>query len=578
MALTTMVYPSGRRVSFGYDAAGRITSATGLKEGATTNYVSNASYAPHGAFSSLQIGGVRTEQWCYNSRMQPVAMRVGASVSTNCAWTTGDLLRLGYAYGSANNGNVQSQSVTRPSYSVTQSYTYDALNRLASFTEGSGWSRSHSYNRWGNLWVSATSGFALSSFTPVAESNYNAQNRILMQAAGYDVAGNLNAIGGYTFTYDRENRMTSSTINGSTTVYGYDGEGRRVKKGSAVYVYDAFGNLAAEYGGASTESGPKYLVQDHLGSTRLEMTAAGAEARCFDYEPFGEQLLAGVNGRPGCYGSSIGSGILFTGKERDAETVSSAMQGLDYFGARYYSGAQGRFTSPDAPFADQHPIDPQSWNLYAYVRNNPLRYVDPTGNAIELLGDEEQRKKELALLRASVGNKQAASRLYFNEVKQGDATRYFVGIQGNVGDFKKLSETAHDLADLVGHKNVVEFGLTSQNLTKFGGAVTYEKGEAGNQNIRVLVNPDQMDITNRNLNPNTILGASRWEGQNVRPRWNVNDFSTGVATWHEFGHAWGFINGRPGSQTNAEALQWENRMRQQVYGPLGPRNARRIRH
>jgi hypothetical protein len=52
---------------------------------------------------------------------------------------------------------------------------------------------------------------------------------------------------------------------------------------------------------------------------------------------------------------------------------------LDYFLARYYSSAQGRFTSPDAPFADQYVGDPQSWNLFAYVRNNPLRFIDPTG-------------------------------------------------------------------------------------------------------------------------------------------------------------------------------------------------------
>jgi RHS repeat-associated protein len=63
-----------------------------------------------------------------------------------------------------------------------------------------------------------------------------------------------------------------------------------------------------------------------------------------------------------------------TGKERDAET------GLDYFGARYMSAAQGRFTSPDAPLLDQDPQYPQSWNLYAYVRNNPLIFTDPTGN------------------------------------------------------------------------------------------------------------------------------------------------------------------------------------------------------
>ncbi|MCE3006581.1 MAG: RHS repeat-associated core domain-containing protein [Acidobacteriota bacterium] len=69
-------------------------------------------------------------------------------------------------------------------------------------------------------------------------------------------------------------------------------------------------------------------------------------------------------------------GPRFTGKERDGET------GLDYFGARYLSGAQGRFTSPDKPFADQDPYDPQSWNLYSYVRNSPLKFVDETGREI----------------------------------------------------------------------------------------------------------------------------------------------------------------------------------------------------
>jgi RHS repeat-associated protein len=70
----------------------------------------------------------------------------------------------------------------------------------------------------------------------------------------------------------------------------------------------------------------------------------------------------------------------FTGKERDAET------GLDYFGARYFSGAQGRFTSPDwsevpqaVPYADL--TNPQSLNLYSYVLNNPLRAADPDGHA-----------------------------------------------------------------------------------------------------------------------------------------------------------------------------------------------------
>lgn len=74
----------------------------------------------------------------------------------------------------------------------------------------------------------------------------------------------------------------------------------------------------------------------------------------------------------------------FTGKERDAET------GLDYFGARYMSAAQGRFTSPDAPLVDQNPADPQSWNLYSYGRNNPLRFIDPTGNEAVSASDCEK--------------------------------------------------------------------------------------------------------------------------------------------------------------------------------------------
>jgi RHS repeat-associated protein len=62
-----------------------------------------------------------------------------------------------------------------------------------------------------------------------------------------------------------------------------------------------------------------------------------------------------------------------TGKERDSES------GNDYFGARYYGSSMARFMSPDDG-TDQDPSDPQSWNLYAYVRNNPLINTDPDGH------------------------------------------------------------------------------------------------------------------------------------------------------------------------------------------------------
>jgi RHS repeat-associated protein len=79
----------------------------------------------------------------------------------------------------------------------------------------------------------------------------------------------------------------------------------------------------------------------------------------------------------------------FTGKERgDAGSENS----LDYFIARYYSGAQGRFTSPDPVFmTKQRIVDPQRWNLYPYVRNNPLMYVDPDGGELRIAIRDDSR-------------------------------------------------------------------------------------------------------------------------------------------------------------------------------------------
>lgn len=91
-------------------------------------------------------------------------------------------------------------------------------------------------------------------------------------------------------------------------------------------------------------------------------------------------------------GSAAGSSAQFrllwpdsTGKERDTET------GLDYFGARYMSGPEGRFISPD-PVAGRL-ANPQSLNRYTYALNNPLKYVDPTGMVVEWADSEAKCKK-----------------------------------------------------------------------------------------------------------------------------------------------------------------------------------------
>ena len=146
--------------------------------------------------------------------------------------------------------------------------------------------------------------------------------------------------------------------------------------GTTVFVYDTMGKLAAEYSTAANTPPCTtcYLSADHLGSTRLVTDSAANVIGQHDYLPFGEEIAASAAGRNAQWGPGTDTvNQKFTGKERDSETA------LDYFGARYYGSALGRFTSPDETLIDQDPHDPQSWSLYGYVCNNPLRFTDPDG-------------------------------------------------------------------------------------------------------------------------------------------------------------------------------------------------------
>lgn len=93
-----------------------------------------------------------------------------------------------------------------------------------------------------------------------------------------------------------------------------------------------------------------------------------------DFYPFGgERIIADA---------LANQNYKFLGKERDTES------GLDYFGARYYGNVFGRFTSADSFSKDSELADPQRWNLYSYVRNNPLKYVDEFGEELKFASPE----------------------------------------------------------------------------------------------------------------------------------------------------------------------------------------------
>jgi RHS repeat-associated protein len=205
--------------------------------------------------------------------------------------------------------------------------------------------------------------------------------------------------------------LTAWDSSGQQSSYTYDFDGRRVRRKVGVqaelwYVYDVDGALVAEYTAnvaptspqieygyrngemlvtAQSSANVQWMVTDQLGTPRMiaDRTGSLGGIKRHDYLPFGEELFAGSGLR------TTGQGYVadnvrqkFTQKERDMET------GLDYFGARYYSSAQGRFTGVDSreiPFEANSTKfvaylgNPQNWNHYSYVLNNPMVVTDPNG-------------------------------------------------------------------------------------------------------------------------------------------------------------------------------------------------------
>lgn len=220
--------------------------------------------------------------------------------------------------------------------------------------------------------------------------------------------------------------------------YTYDGDGDRVKKSNGkLYWYgvgidplsesDASGNLTNEYiflNGSRiamlqlSSSTVNYYVADHLGSSRIVTNSSGAVLDDFDFYPYGGERS---------YTASSGNNYKFTGKERDTES------GLDDFAARFYTSNYGRFLSPDDTKYVKA-VDPQTWNLYGYVANNPINAVDPTGHSPE--GSNGRPKYMYAEGSDNVG---------LNETEQAEAT-YGDTVEATIEDDQQHEEEVEQQA------------------------------------------------------------------------------------------------------------------------------------
>jgi RHS repeat-associated protein len=401
-AMIEQKYPSGRVVKNVLDNDGDLSIVQSKKNANSGffNYAKNFTYNAAGAATSLQLGNNRWESTQFNSRLQPTQIALGTVQNGT------DKLKLDYSYGTTqNSGNVQSQTITvptvgsNPGFTATQTYTYDSLNRIKDAKEmistTQTWMQTFLYDRYGNrnfdTTLNRTTTIPAGCAVAVCNPSVNpATNKLVGYV--FDNVGNTTKDAQLRkFTYDGENKQVKveTTNSGGTVIatngeYVYDGDGKRVKKKGytnnvlteeTIFVYDAAGKLVAEY---STNVAPastaqvSYLTNDHLGSPRINTDANGAVISRHDYHPFGEEVFTTQRTTALGYAADTVR-KKFTGYERDGETQ------LDFAQARYFASSFGRFSSPDIPLMDQDSGDPQSWNLYIYAGNSPLKYTDPLG-------------------------------------------------------------------------------------------------------------------------------------------------------------------------------------------------------
>jgi RHS repeat-associated protein len=558
--VAAITYPSGRQVVYGYNNLGWNTWVlkNDAASGQTLNYVSGATYTPGGQLAEVNLGeaggcyGGIMGEFSYNSRLQPWHTLYTTSgtpamseiAAGSCTTNAGDFMHRMYNFNQGqDNGNVQSVANCLDS-SRNQSYVYDSLNRIESASSGY-FGESYTIDPWGNL-TDIASGGNLLTLEPWKVGGANNNNQLAGDASStytYDLAGNLKYastpyFSAHSYSYDAENRITA-VDNSSTQEYFYDGDGQRVVKnvgGGMIYWYgaggevlaesDMAGNLLSEYvyfNGkrlARTDSPEtpataqlRYYLTDQLGSTVMITDAYFHAVEDTDFYPYGGIAYNGGTGDSNHY--------KFTGKERDSET------GLDDFGARYFASNMGRFMTPDSGLG-QRPLDPQSWNLYAYVRNNPLNSIDPTGE-YDCSADSKQCSNfRDDLQEAKAANKEAfdAGRISASEYASnaGGLAAY-----GSSGDHNGVN------VGVSGDKNAPAGDVTN------GTAGTPTAENPTGQNIQVTFN--KATLSNAAAADGTGAQTVAHEGVHVRDlaAWNAtgdnpaqhpSDYATEFAAYH----------------------------------------------
>ncbi len=214
-----------------------------------------------------------------------------------------------------------------------------------------------------------------------ATKNYQVTvNNGVARTLAYDLNGNLTADGtGRTYDWDAVNRLVKITQAGNVTEFVYNGQSQRVQEklnGTLIKQWvwcggaqpceerDASNNVTKRFYGQGQLNGSTALfyTNDHLGSVREMTDTSGAVRARYNYDSYGR--ITKVSG-------DLEADFGFTGFYRHQAT------GLNLTLYRAYDADLGRWLSRD-PIGESGGV-----NLYAYVKDNPVNYVDSYGLKIE---------------------------------------------------------------------------------------------------------------------------------------------------------------------------------------------------
>ena len=269
--------------------------------------------------------------------------------------------------------------------SRTESYGYDVISQLTSFTRGKTVNKTYQFDLLGNRVKTVENGVV----TNYTSNNVNAYTTIsggMSFTPLYDGNGNMLNDDKHQYVYDYNSKMAS--VGDKSVTYKYDAFGRRIAKNNTLFYYVGdqmveestdgamtsylYGNNIDEALQMSRKDEAYYYHTNHLGSTMGLTNKEGKIVEKVEYDVYGMPTFLNADGKV-LAASTIGNNILFTGREYNAET------GDYYFRARSMHPMVGRFMQKDPLMY----ID--GMNNYLYAKDIPTVYTDPSGEVIPLV-------------------------------------------------------------------------------------------------------------------------------------------------------------------------------------------------